>query len=181
VVVPARSRGVRRAAFPGTFNPPTVAHVAVADAARTAHGLDRVDWIVSRDPLGKEAVAHPTLDERVEVLERIADRLGWLGVVVSDARLIADLAHGYDVVLMGADKWHQIHDVDFYDGSPAARDAALARLPTVAVVPRAGFDVPVALALDVDAAHLDVSSTRARAGEADLMAPEARESRLWLP
>ena len=31
--------------------------------------------------------------------------------------------------VIGADKWHQLHDLGFYDGSEAARDAALARLP----------------------------------------------------
>jgi nicotinic acid mononucleotide adenylyltransferase len=170
--------------FPVSFNPPTVAHLAIADAARTQHGLDRVDLVVSRVPLGKEVVERPTLDERIDVLRRIGERLPWLGVVVSDLRLIADLAAGYDVVIMGADKWHQIHDVSFYDHSSAARDAALARLPRIAVVPRAGLDLPLDvphdLALDVDPAHLDVSSTRAREGAHDLMAPEARDSGLWL-
>lgn len=167
------------AAFPGSFNPPTVAHLAAADAARVRHGLERVDLIISRRPLAKDAADRPTLDERIAVLERIAARLGWLGVVVSDRQLVADLAEGYDVVIMGADKWHQIHDLTFYDDSPATRDAAVARLPTVAVLPRAGFDVPAELRLDLDPAHAEVSSTRARAGEYDLMVPEAVASGLW--
>lgn len=166
-------------AFPGTFDPPTVAHLAVAEAVRERHGLERVDLIVSRVPLGKGVPSSPTLDERVEVLHAVAARLGWLGVVVSDGRLIAELARGYDVVVMGADKWRQVHDVAFYDGSVAARDAAVAALPTVAVVPRAGESAPSELVVEIDPAHLEVSSTRARAGRVDLMVPEAASSGLW--
>ncbi len=44
---------MRRGAYPGSFNPPTVAHLAIADAARRRLGLDRVDLIISRDALGK--------------------------------------------------------------------------------------------------------------------------------
>ncbi|MFN8053142.1 MAG: hypothetical protein U0Q22_16975 [Acidimicrobiales bacterium] len=171
----------RIGAFPGTFNPPTVAHLAIAEAVVERHGLTRLDLVVSRVPLGKDVVERPTLDERIGVLDTIAVRLGWLGVVVSDDRLIADLAAGYDVVVVGADKWAQIHDVAFYDGSADARDAAVARLPTVAVVPRDGFDAPPHLVLDVDASHRTVSSTAARAGRHELMAPEAAASGLWTP
>ncbi|MDT1909227.1 hypothetical protein, partial [Acinetobacter baumannii] len=33
---------MRIGAYPGTFNPPTIAHLAVADAARAQRRLDRV-------------------------------------------------------------------------------------------------------------------------------------------
>lgn len=169
----------RRGVFPGSFNPPTVAHLAIAAAARDHHRLGRVDLVISRVALGKESAAGPGPDERAAVLQQVAERLGWLGVVVSEHRLVADLAQGYDVVVMGADKWEQVNDPAFYGGSPAARDAALARLPTVAVVPRAGAVTPPEHALPVGEEHLDVSSTLARAGRADLMLPEALESGLW--
>lgn len=166
-------------AFPGTFDPPTVAHLAIAEAVLVRHDLERVDLIVSRVPLGKGVPATPTLEQRVDVLRAMADRVGWLGVVVSDRRLIVELAQGYDVVVMGADKWRQVHEVAFYDGSVEARDAAVAALPTVAVVPRAGEASPAGLTLDVDPAHLEVSSTLARSGRVDLMVPEAARSGLW--
>jgi hypothetical protein len=163
---------VRVGCYPGSFDPPTVAHLAVAEAARAAHRLDRVELVVSRVPLGKRVVVRPTLDDRVAVLERLAARVGWLGVVVSDRRLIADLAEGYDVVIMGADKWAQVQDPAFYDGSHAARDAAVARLPELALAPR-GTDDAGHLDVDPDLRH--VSSTAARAGARELMVPEARE------
>src|SRR5262249_46003860 len=54
-----------------------------------------------------------------------------------------------------------------------ARDAALASLPRVLVVPRPGFDAPGAEILDIDPALGHVSSTRARAGEHHLVAAAA--------
>jgi hypothetical protein len=91
-----------------------------------------------------------------------------LGVAVTGARLLADVAAGYDVLVVGADKWAQLHDPAWYDGSATARDAALARLPRVVVAPRAGFALPEgAEVLDLDPAHADVSSTAVRAGRHD--------------
>lgn len=168
-----------RAAYPGSFNPPTVAHVAIAEAARARHGLDRVDLVVSRIPLVKGTVDHPALADRLGVLRRLADRLAWLGVVVSERQLIAELAEGYDVVIMGADKWEQIHDVAFYGGSTVRRDAAVAALPTVAVAPRPPHRTPPELVLDLPPHLATVSSTRARSGEAEVMVPEAVASGLW--
>lgn len=162
----------RAGAFPGSFNPPTVAHLAVAEAARTRHRLDRVDLVVSRVPLGKDTPDRPSLDERIEILSSIASRLGWLEVVVSEHQLIVDLAAGYDVVVMGADKWHQIHDRSFYESDDHLRDS-LERLPTIAVVPRDGLEVPHGLTLEIEPEHRLTSSTLARTGRLDLMAPEA--------
>jgi hypothetical protein len=89
---------------------------------------------------------------------------------VSDRRLIADLAEGYDVCVLGADKWHQLHDPAFY-ASGAARDAALARLPQLAVAPRAGVESPGPgaglVVLDLDPTFHEVSSTAVRAGRHD--------------
>jgi phosphopantetheine adenylyltransferase len=126
---------VRVGAFPGTFNPPTVAHLAIAEAAYAQHDLDRVDLIVSRQPIDKEHVAVPTLDDRLTVLEDVARRRPWLAVVVSEHRLLVDLAAGYDVLIVGADKFRQLHDVRYY-ADEAARDEALRRLPPLAVAPR---------------------------------------------
>ena len=50
---------------------------------------------------------------------------------------------------------------------------------TVVVVPRAGFESPPHLTLAIEPSHLEVSSTLARSGRVDLMAPEAADSGLW--
>ena len=161
--------------FPGSFNPPTVAHLAIAEAARSAHDLDRLVLSVSRSALAKEHVEHPPFDERIEVIEASVAHLEWLEVAVTDHQLLVDIADGFDVLVVGADKWRQIQDPVWYDGDPAARDAALARLPKIAVVPREGIEVPPALVLHVPGGAAEgVSSTRARSGELHLMTPAAR-------
>ncbi len=161
--------------YPGSFNPPTVAHVAVAEAAVRKHDLDHVVLVHSRRVLGKDVVERPLWRHRVEVLEAVAEARPWLRAAITDRRLVADIAEGYDVVIMGADKWHQIHELQWYDDDPAVRDATLARLPTVAVAPRPPLEVPAGVALDLPAAAVEgISSTEARAGRVEFMAPEAR-------
>ena len=82
--------------------------------------------------------------------------------------------------LLSVPAWAQTADLPpLRPLSMVSAEAALARLPSVAVVPRSGFAIPPEVALDVDPAHLDVSSTRARSGEHDLMVPEALDSGLW--
>ena len=151
--------------FPGSFDPPTVAHLAIAEAAREQCHLDRLDLVVSRVPLGKDHAAQAPVEERVAALERLSRGRAWLGVAVTDHRLLADVAAGYDVLIVGADKWAQLHDPCWYGGSAEARDAALARLPRVVVAHRAGFPTPEGVTvLDVDPAHHHVSSTAVRDG-----------------
>ena len=51
--------------YPGSFNPPTVAHLAVAEAAVAAAGLVRLDLVVSTVALDRERVSAPTLADRL--------------------------------------------------------------------------------------------------------------------
>jgi phosphopantetheine adenylyltransferase len=162
----------RTGVYPGSFNPPTRAHLAIAAAARDRHRLDRIDLAVSRVALGKEAQARPTLEDRLEVLRAdIADH-DWLALVLTDDALVVDIARGYDVVVMGADKWAQVRDEAWYD-SPTERDRALAELPTVAIAPRPPHQVPAAQLLAVAPELGAISSTLARSGRRDLMTPAA--------
>lgn len=163
-----------RGVFPGSFDPLTTAHVAIAEAAVHHAQLDHLDLAISRVALGKEDGGHAPVPDRVAAIERAARTRPWLGAVVTDARLIADVAHGYDVVVMGADKWSQVRDPAWYGGDHNARDAALARLPRVLVTPRPGYDTGGADILMIDDELAHVSSTRARAGEHHLIASETR-------
>ena len=167
--------------YPGSFDPLTIAHLAIADKAVDEAALDRLDLALSRSALGKEGGAHLPLADRVAAIERAARARPWLGVTVADDQLISDIARGYDAVVMGADKWAQVVDLAFYGGSTEARDAALARLPRVAVAPRPPFEVPDGVVV-LNVSH-DASSTAVREGRADWMAPEAldfdRASGAW--
>jgi hypothetical protein len=82
------------------------------------------------------------------------------------------------VVVLGADKWHQILHPDWY-GGVAARDEALRRLPTVAIVARPPWPMPgeapeaaapdgvEVVVLATDPLHHPVSATAVRAGRDD--------------
>jgi hypothetical protein len=168
------SGGTTRGVYPGSFDPPTIAHVAIAEAAARVGNLDRLDLAVSRVALGKDATTQRPLSDRVALIKRLARCRPWLHVVVTDAQLITDIAAGYDVVVMGADKWAQVNDPAWYNGSTAARDVAIARLSRVLVAPRPGFDIVGADALGLPDHLALVSSTAARAGRDDLIAPECR-------
>jgi predicted RNA-binding protein with PIN domain len=163
--------------YPGSFDPPTIAHLAIAEVAIRHARLDRLDFALSRIALGKEHRADT--DRRRAVLEAMIAGDPRLAVVVRDAQLIADLARGYDVVVMGADKWAQVLDPAWY-ASVAARDGAVASLPRVLVAPRLGVDVDLGPAelLDVPAELHGVSSTAARAGAEHFVARPRRARRL---
>ena len=164
----------RTGVYPGSFDPLTVAHVAIADAAVARFGLERLDLVISEQALGKEHHGQAPVEARIAAIERVASSgRPWLRARVTDLRLISDIAEGYDVCVVGADKWHQLRDPAFYDGSEAARDAALARLPRLAVAPRAGVDLPPdhgAVLLDLAEAHREVSSSAVRDGRIDWLA-----------
>lgn len=161
--------------YPGSFDPPTVAHVHLAEQAVDQLGLVRLDLVISHDALGKDLHALTPVDERVAELARLATGRPWLRAGTTALRLVADIAEGYDVVVIGADKWHQLLDPGWY-GDLESRDHALRRLPVVALAPRPPWTLPgqdpdadppdgvEVVVLDTDPMHHDVSATAVRAG-----------------
>jgi Cytidylyltransferase-like len=171
--------------YPGSFNPPTTAHLSIAEAARRQFRLDRVVLAHSPSGLGKAKGERPVFRDRAAVLEAVAAEQAGLEAAVTRHRLLVDIAAGYDVLIMGADKWHQIQELQWYDGSIEARDTAIAGLPELAIAARPPLEVPAALRLDLAAEVVaDVSSTAARGGRIELMAPAARrfaqETGAWI-
>ena len=169
--------GERAGVYPGSFDPPTIAHLGIAVMSRRAAELDRIDLVVSRNALAKEDAAHAPFDVRIAVIEASIAHAPWLNLIVTDDQLVADIAKGYQAVLMGADKWHQINDVGFYDNEEA-RDAAIASLPQV-VGPNRPDCPPLpdsALVLDLPKKLIEVSSSAARSGRSEWMTPPARKT-----
>lgn len=150
--------------YPGSFDPPTIAHLAIAEAAVRQGGLARVDLVVSRRTLGKDHLDTTTVARRVAALEAVTSGRPWLGVAVAEGGLVADITEGYDAVVMGADKWVQVVDPAWYGGSTDARDAAVARLPRVLVAPRSGQRPAGVELLDLPAHLSEVSATAVREG-----------------
>lgn len=165
---------MRIGVYPGSFDPPTLAHLEIARTARDVHGLTRVDLAVSRIALGKASPRTPTFEERLEVIRSSVAEIEGLEIVVTAFRLITDIAAGYDVVVMGADKWVQVNDPVWYGGDVAARDAAVARLPTLALAPRSNHEIPDEHRLPVAPDLVEVSSTEARRGRVEWMTDAAR-------
>lgn len=164
--------------YPGSFNPPTVAHVHLAEVTIERFALARLDLVISVDALGKSGDALRPISERLTDLHRLADANPRLGVRTTQHRLLADIAEPYDVVVLGADKWHQLLDPQWYGGI-SQRDAALRRLPTLALSPRPPWPMPGedpsaavpegldVVLLDVDPSMHPVSATEVRAGRHD--------------
>lgn len=162
--------------YPGSFNPPTVGHLAIAVAARDQRGLERVDLAVSRVALGKEQVERPRFEDRIAVIEASVAEIDGLEVVVTDHQLLVDIAQGYNVLVMGADKWAQVQDPAFYGNSVEARDRAVEALLELelAIAPRPPFAVPSGAELDIASEVVEVSSSGARQGRLEWMTPAAR-------
>ena len=169
---------------PGSFDPPTLAHLVIAHTALRYHQLDQIIWSVSRRPLGKNR-GRTSIEDRLVVLRTVAATHQWLTVEGTDARLIVDLAQGHDVVVMGADKWHQLHEARFYGEDTkskevkAAMTEALNRLPTCAVAPRNGLEVPPDMVLPVPPWVAQQSSSQAVGGSTWMSLSAARRSNLW--
>lgn len=159
---------MRRAVFPGSFDPLTVGHLAVADAAREQVGLDELTMVISRLPLAKHASSQSSLEERLGAIRAAAEERPWLHGAVTDHQLLVDIAEGHDFLIVGADKAAQLADPTFYGGSETARDAALTRLPTLVVAPRPGGVVPDdGMVLELPEWVAGVSSTAVRGGRVE--------------
>lgn len=167
----------RAGVYPGSFDPPTIAHLGIAVMARRAAGLDRIDLVVSRSALAKEHAEDGAFVRRIQVIEASVAHLPWASVKVTDRQLIVDIAEDYDAVILGGDKWAQIVDERWY-GSSTERDDAMARLPQVVGPNRAGHPPlpPSAIHLELPARLADVSSTAARSTNPEWMTPPARKT-----
>jgi nicotinamide-nucleotide adenylyltransferase len=190
--------------LPGSFNPPTVAHIELATAGLRA-GLDTVLFVLSTLTVDKEVVTGAGLEDRLLMVELQAGhdpRLGGLvvnrGLYVEQAELARSTFPnvGEIVFLVGFDKIVQIFDPRYY----ADRDAALERLFGRArfLVALRGADGPTELAalldrtenrrfadsvapLELPASVRDVASSRLRAAIPDdrVLADQLPASRVF--
>lgn len=142
-----RLRSARRVGvLAGSFNPLTIAHEALAEAARAQGELDAVLWTCAVVTVDKEHVARATLVDRLcqlaalsDSTERDATLLVNHGLYADQARLVKALLHPSAEVsiVVGFDKVAQIFDQRYYDD----REAALTELFASArllVAPRGG-------------------------------------------
>lgn len=119
--------------LPGSFNPPTLAHVELARAARQCFRLDCVVFSLSSVIVDKERVAGLCEEDRLLLLELIAQDVDGLGSAVTNRGLYSDQVLGFRSLfgrktsiyfIVGMDKVVQIFDATYYDD----RDDALRTL-----------------------------------------------------
>jgi nicotinamide-nucleotide adenylyltransferase len=176
--------------FPGSFNPPTTAHLAMLKQAQQfeqLHEAGKVYAAVSKHTTDKEHVERPLLVDRLALLEVVLQRhTPGVGIMLFNRGLYVEQAEGMRAAfpavtrllfLVGFDKIVQIFDPHYYTD----RDTALGELFALAeilVAPRkdAGEDALRALLdkpenrqfarfvhlLPLDASYRQVSSTHIR-------------------
>lgn len=176
--------------FPGSFNPPTNAHLALLEQAwhfANAHGPMRIYAAMSTHTTDKESVTRPLLLDRIILLEIVLrHHLPHTGIMLVNRGLYVEQAEGIHrcfpqvmqlYFLIGYDKIVQILDPRYYED----RDAALKELFALAeflVAPRGNAgaeDLKDLLskpenkqfarhihALPLNSAYREISSTRIR-------------------
>ena len=168
--------------LPGSFNPPTNAHLALARAGRTA-GLACVYFVLAQRTVDKEQVTGIPLADRLELLAQLGEGVASVerGLYVDiGAEIRAEMPEAELVFLVGHDKIVQVFDPKYYVDREAALDELFA-LASFLVAPRGEADedeLAELLAraenrrwadrvqpLALDAAYRDASSTRVRRGE----------------
>lgn len=157
VRTPHASAGRRIGLFGGSFNPPHVGHMRVAETAFRRLGLDQLWWMVTPGNPLKDAAARAPIGSRLEAVRRLATHPRMrvtaleaeLGEPAYTARTIAVLRrrhpHARFVWVMGADGLAQFHRWQEW--------RHIAALVAIAVVDRPGLRyralaAPAAHALD---------------------------------
>ena len=136
--------------FGGTFDPPHIAHLIVAESARSQFDLDQIWWIPAYDPPHKEGQDVTAYAHRMEMTRAaVAGNARFVAVDVESAlprpsytinTLRAVRAqhpeHTY-VLVIGSDQLASIKSW--------AEPEAIARSANLLVYPRAGYDLQVAV------------------------------------
>jgi nicotinic acid mononucleotide adenylyltransferase len=199
VLVEPEGAAVRRLALlPGSFNPPTRAHEALAEAAWRSGRVDAVYYLLATRTVNKERIEGASLPDRLICLETIARAGERVGVGLINRGLYVDQAATARAAMpdldelwfvVGFDKIVQIFDPRYY----ADLHRALVQLFDRArflVAPRADsgpedlfelLDRPEhrqfaerVVPLDLPPAYRDDASSRVRASLAQEEAPDER-------
>lgn len=162
--------------FGGTFNPPHVAHLAVAEAAREQVGLDRVLWVPAAVSPFKQGEALPAPEHRLAMVRLATEghpafdvwpaeiERGGVSYTVDTVRALAEAHPEADLhLIVGGDslasfpRWRQAQEI--------ARLAVLVayRRPGDGVEPAALPDWLAERVLWVEAPAVELSATELRA------------------
>ncbi len=138
---PEPVRGGRVGVLPGSFNPPTAAHLELARAARRRFELDAVAFSLSSVIVDKERVEGLCREDRLLLLSLMTADDPWAAAVVVNRGLYSEQApacrtcFGGDADLrfiVGMDKVLQIFDPRYYEDRDAALDTLFAHVRLIA-------------------------------------------------
>lgn len=141
--------------LPGSYNPPTIAHLALAQASLHAVPGARLFLSLGTTIINKEQAERATLLDRLLLLDQIVQGRGNPGVLLTNRGLYVEQAEALRAAfpeasalhfVVGFDKIEQIFDARYYQD----RDAALTQLFALAsflVAPRASHEAPDLAAL----------------------------------
>ncbi|WP_034410977.1 nicotinate (nicotinamide) nucleotide adenylyltransferase [Derxia gummosa] len=177
------SAAPRIGVFGGTFDPPHVAHIALATAALERLALDRVLFVVSGSPWQKSGVspapqrlrmmelalaqAPAALRGHAEVERCELDRAG--PSYTADTLALLRRRYGPDAVLMlliGSDQFRNLPSWHRYDELPALAHIAVADragMPAPNLPPRALPEGPAGGTVSFEMPSIDLSATGLRA------------------
>ena len=149
------NRARRIGLLPGSFNPLTLAHTALAETARRSAELDLIVLAIAAQTVDKEGVTRAAVPDRLGQLAAYARSAPELAVVLVNRGLYVEQADALSAlvagtaeiaIIVGFDKVVQILDPHYY----VDRDAALSELFTKArllAAPRLDDDRPSLTAL----------------------------------
>ena len=138
---PERIEGGRVGILPGSFNPPTVAHLELAEAARRRFDLDRVVFSLSSVIVDKERLEGLCREDRLLLLSLLARDRPWAEVGVVNRGLYSEQAPAFRACfgavgevwfIVGMDKVLQIFDPKYYDDRDRALDALFEHVRLIA-------------------------------------------------
>ena len=138
---PDRIDGGRVGILPGSFNPPTIAHLELAGAARRRFDLDHVVFSLSSVIVDKERVEGLCREDRLLLLSLMGQEHPWAAVAVINRGLYSEQVPAFRAsfgaaadlwFIVGMDKVLQIFDPGYYDDRDRALNALFARARLIA-------------------------------------------------
>lgn len=163
----------------GTFDPVHLGHLALAETAAQAIGLDTVQLLPSRTPPHRPDAPRASMFHRFAMLSlAVADRPGW---TVSDAELLRDGAsYTFDTLTAFAAAGHDPLQLVFIIGADAfAEIATWSRYP--AVLDLAHFAVIARPGHRMDDVRASLPALEPRVVAADALRPATHPSVVYLP
>ena len=138
---PDRIDGGRVGILPGSFNPPTIAHMELAGAAQRRFDLDHVVFSLSSAIVDKERLEGLCREDRLLLLSLMAQQHPWAAVAVVNRGLYSEQVPAFrgnfggaaDLwFIVGMDKVLQIFDPKYYDDRDRALNGLFAHARLIA-------------------------------------------------